>query len=252
MVPTELTLRPADTADLPSIADVHARAREASYPSMPRSLHPLHEVRQWVAGWDRSVFTVWVAAAGEEVLGYARFDDIWLDDLYVDPSAQGAGVGSALLDLVKAQRPTGLCLWVFESNEPARAFYRARGLVDLEHTDGAANEEKAPDLRMAWPGDDPVAFFRSLIDAVDHDLGELLNRRAAITAAVQPHKETPERDLAREREIARALARRAPALGEERLYRIVHQIISESLDAAASDRSAGLSVWDAKVDPEPS
>ena len=30
---------------------------------------------------------------------------------------------------------------------------------------------------------------------------------------------------------ARALALRAPALGEDRLYRIVHQIITESLDA---------------------
>ena len=100
-----------------------------------------------------------------------------------------------------------------------------------ERTDGAANEEKAPDIRMAWPGADPLGFYRSLIDSVDHDLGELLNRRAAITAAVQPHKETPERDLDREREIARALAVRAPALGEDRLHRIVHQIISESLDA---------------------
>ena len=133
--------------------------------------------------------------------------------------------------MVKARRPDGFCLWVFESNEPARAFYRARGLVDLERTDGAANEEKAPDIRMAWPGADPLAFYRSLIDSVDHELGELLNRRAAITAAVQPHKATPERDLDREREIARALALRAPALGEERLYRIVHQIITESLDA---------------------
>ena len=91
---------------------------------------------------------------------------------------------------------------------------------------------------MAWPGSDPLAFYRSLIDSVDHDLGELLNRRAAITAAVQPHKETPERDLDREREIARALALRAPALGEDRLYRIVHQIITESLDAGGI--SAGV------------
>ena len=92
-------------------------------------------------------------------------------------------------------------------------FYRARGLVDLERTDGAANEEKAPDIRMAWPGSDPLAFYRSLIDSVDHDLGELLNRRAAITAAVQPHKETSERDLDREREIARALAAARPRPG---------------------------------------
>ena len=69
-------------------------------------------------------------------------------------------------------------------------------------------------------------------------MGKLLNRRAAITAAVLPHKLAPERDLDREREIAGALALRAPALGEERLSRIVHQIISESLDAGGSRRSS--------------
>ena len=227
-------LRPATPDDLPAIAELHIRVRAAAYPAMPPR-HP-HRPRGpgpgWRAGTSSSV-DVWVGR-GRRHAGRLRpvVDGDWLDDLYVGPSrARAAASGSALLDLVKAQRPAGFCLWVFESNEPARAFYRARGLVDLERTDGAANEEKAPDIRMAWPGSDPLAFYRSLIDSVDHDLGELLNRRAAITAAVQPHKETPERDLDREREIARALALRAPALGEDRLYRIVHQIISESLDA---------------------
>ena len=52
----------------------------------------------------------------------------------------------------------------------ARArFYRRHGLVDLERTDGSANEERAPDIRMAWPGADPLAFYRGLIDDVDAD-----------------------------------------------------------------------------------
>jgi GNAT superfamily N-acetyltransferase len=224
-------LRPAAAEDRPAVAELLIRVRDEAFPAMPRGIHPPHEVRAYVDSWDPETYDVWLAESGGLPVGYARASHDWLEDLYVDRSAQRAGVGAALLDLVKAQRPDGFCLWVFESNEPARAFYRARDLVDLERTDGSANEEKAPDIRMAWPGSDPLAFYRSLIDSVDHDLGELLNRRAAITAAVQPHKETPERDLDREREIARALALRAPALGEERLYRIVHQIISESLDA---------------------
>jgi GNAT superfamily N-acetyltransferase len=231
VAPTDLVLRPATDDDKPAVAELLIRVREAAYPAMPRGIHPPHEVRAYVGGWDLAKSDVWLAESGDVPIGYARVTSDWLEDLYVDRSAQRAGVGGALLDVVKAQRPGGFCLWVFESNEPARAFYRARDLVDLERTDGSANEEKAPDIRMAWPGTDPLAFYRSLIDSVDHDLGELLNRRVAITAAVQPHKETPERDLAREREIAGALALRAPVLGEERLYRIVHQIISESLDA---------------------
>ena len=234
MAPTDLVLRPATDDDRPAVAELLIRVRDEAYPAMPRGIHPPHEVRAYVGGWDLATYDVWLAESDGVPVGYARVSPDWLEDLYVDRSAQRAGVGGALLDVVKARRPDGFCLWVFESNEPARAFYRARGLVDLERTDGAANEEKAPDIRMAWPGADPLGFYRSLIDSVDHDLGELLNRRAAITAAVQPHKEVPERDLDREREIARALALRAPALGEDRLYRIVHQIISESLDAAGS------------------
>jgi len=230
-VPTDdLTLRPATADDLPAIAELHVTVREAAFPAMPRGIHPPHEARAWVAGWDLATYAVWVAEAGS-ILGYARFDDVWLDDLYVDPAAQGTGVGSTLLDLVKAQRPGGFCLWVFESNEPARAFYRHHGLVELERTDGAGNEEKAPDLRMAWAGADPLAFYRGLIDDVDAQLGDLLNRRAALTRAVQQVKGSTERDLDREREIARALAARAPLLGEDRAARIVHAIITESLDA---------------------
>ena len=148
------------------------------------------------------------------------------------PEHAGQGVGSALLDLVKAQRPDGFCLWVFEMNAPARGFYARHGLVELERTDGSGNEEQAPDVRMAWPGTDPLRFFRGLIDEVDEQLGDLLARRAALTRAVQEHKGEPTRDPDREREIAAALAARAPALGHERLARIVHAIITESLDAA--------------------
>jgi chorismate mutase len=84
---------------------------------------------------------------------------------------------------------------------------------------------------MAWPGQDPLTFYRGLIDDVDAQVGDLLNRRSALTRAVQLHKGTTERDPAREREIARALAARAPLLGEDRAARIVHAIITESLDA---------------------
>jgi GNAT superfamily N-acetyltransferase len=234
-VPTDVILRPAGPDDLPAIADLHARARDAALPAMPPSLHPLPEVHAWVSGWDLERFSVWVAER-DRLVGYTRYDEAWLDDLYVDPAAQGEGLGSALLDLVKAERPGGFCLWVFESNTPARGFYARHGLVELERTDGAGNEEQQPDIRMAWPGTDPLTFYRRLIDDVDRELGDVLNRRVALTRAVQPHKRSPGRDPDRERAIAEALALRAPALGADRLDRIVHAIITESLDAGGEAR----------------
>jgi chorismate mutase/GNAT superfamily N-acetyltransferase len=228
-MPTELTLRPATGADAELMTAVHLAARRGA--AMPPGIHTDAEVGGWLAsriGQDE----VWVAEHDGSVVGYARFTATWLDDLYVAPAYAGQGVGSALLDLVKAQRPDGFCLWVFEMNAPARAFYARHGLVELERTDGSANEEQEPDLRMAWPGGNPLAFLRSLIDEVDDQLGDLLARRTALTAAVQEIKHDPSRDPAREREIAEAMAERAPALGVQRLSRIVHTIITESLDAA--------------------
>jgi chorismate mutase len=107
--------------------------------------------------------------------------------------------------------------------------------VELEHTDGSTNEERSPDLRMAWPGADPVGYLRSQIDEVDDELAVLLARRAALTSAVQAYKPVPGhagRDLERERAIARRMAERAPQLGDQALRRIMHEVISVSLDAA--------------------
>lgn len=152
MTPTEpspeLLLRPAVAADVAAMAAVQLAARAAA--PMPPGIHPPHEVRDHLAA-RLGDSECWVAEAGDRVLGYAWFTRTWLDDLYVDPAHQGQGVGAALLDLVKARHPRGFSLWVFEQNLPARAFYAARGLVEREHTDGAENEERAPDLRMEWP-----------------------------------------------------------------------------------------------------
>lgn len=152
MTPTdevpELLLRPSVAADVAALTAVQLAARAAA--PMPPGIHPPDEVRAHLTARLRDSET-WVAEADGVVVGYARFTRTWLDDLYVDPGHQGAGTGTALLDLVKARHPGGFSLWVFAQNLPARAFYAARGLVEREHTDGAENEERAPDLRMEWP-----------------------------------------------------------------------------------------------------
>ncbi|GAA3812301.1 GNAT family N-acetyltransferase [Nocardioides panacisoli] len=147
MTATDLLLRRATADDAAAIADVHLTARAAS--PMPPGIHPPDDVRRFLGG-RIAADEVWVAEIEGAVAGYARFTETWLDDLYVAPTAQRAGVGAALLDLVKSLRPSGFSLWVFEVNEPARAFYRAHGLVEREHTDGSENEEREPDLRMEW------------------------------------------------------------------------------------------------------
>ncbi|MDX6326239.1 MAG: hypothetical protein QOK15_2593 [Nocardioidaceae bacterium] len=231
----EVTLRPATEDDGDAIAGVHTEARRGALPAMPPGIHTHEETRAWIRSRLHE-HQFWVAEAGGAVVGYAAISPGWLDDLYVRPGFAGRGIGSALLDVAKAVCPAGFALWVFESNEPARRFYRRHGLVELEHTDGSSNEERAPDLRMAWPGQEPLAYLRARVDEVDDELAVVLARRAALTAAIQHVKEVPGhegRDPDREAAIAHRMGVRAPGLSEEGLRRIMHEVISVSLDAAA-------------------
>lgn len=186
---TDLLLRQAGPEDADAIADLYTAARVAAVPQMPPALHNNAEDRAWLAGQlARTDREAWIAERDGQLLGYALLEPVWLDHLFVRPGATGEGVGTALLDLVKGLRPDGFSLWVFETNAGARRFYAGHGLVELERTDGSANEERAPDIRMVWPGSDPVAFLRGLIDDVDEQLGDLRARRAALTRAVQSHE----------------------------------------------------------------
>jgi chorismate mutase/ribosomal protein S18 acetylase RimI-like enzyme len=244
----DLELRPAVGADADALADLFFAAREAAYPAMPHSVHTREEGGHWfreVLGLEPRTIAmpvervVWVAARGDEIVGYVVVDPGWLDSLYVRPDLTGRGIGSVLLDLVKGLLPGGFALWVFESNVRAQAFYARHGLVVVRRTDGSENEERSPDLEMAWFGADPVAGVRRRIDDVDDRLAGLLAERAALTAAAQRLKDVPGeagRDPDREAEIVDRMARRGPALGDrlgrDRLARIMHVVISESLDAA--------------------
>lgn len=227
----QLLIRLAGVEDAAAMADLHVDSRVANVGSMPEMLHDRETTRRWMRGRLQGGSSGWLAELDGRPVGYLVVTGDWVDDLFLAPGETGQGIGAALLDLAKSERPDGFCLWVFESNASARRFYLRHGLVELERTDGSANAERAPDVRMAWPGADPVGFLRRLIDDVDDQVGDLLARRLALTRAVQAHKSDPSRDPGREQEIARRLAARVPELGEQRLTRIVHAIITESLDA---------------------
>lgn len=230
--PTQVVLRAATASDLPVIAEVHLASRAGAGRAFPPGVHGDDEARAWVAGWDLTAYDVCVAELDGDVVGYTRATPTWLDDLYVRPAAQGRGVGTALLERVLATHPDGVGLWVFESNVPARDFYARHGFVTLERTDGSANEERAPDIKLVHPGADALGCFRRMIDEVDLLLGDVLARRTALTRAVQQVKPSGERDPGREADIVRRVAAIAPELGEQRVARIVDVIITESLDAA--------------------
>ena len=230
---TDAEIRLAADSDLPTIAEVYLAARDGA--AMPPGIHPPDDVRAWVASWDLASRDVWVAESGGSIVGFANLTPTWLDGLYVAPGAQRGGIGSTLVDLAKSVRPDGFGLWVFETNVRAQEFYRRHGLLVVRRTDGSDNEERAPDLEMAWVGPDRLAGIRRRIDALDGRLAALLNERALLTAAAQEQKPVAGhagRDVAREAEIVARMAELAPDLGHAAMARIMHAVISASLDAA--------------------
>jgi len=233
----EFELRPGNGSDLQTLPEVFLAA--AAGPGYPTETRTPEEVRAWcLTLLDGAGRELWVAVRGELTLGFVLLDGEWLNLLFVHPDRAARGVGAALIDLVKSLRPRGFGLRVYQANHRARAFYRRHGLVELEKTDGSSHSDAEPDLAMAWPGDDARAYLRRRIDAVDDELAVLLARRTALTKAVQDQKATagqpagePGRDAAREAEIVHRMAQRVPELGPERIARVMHTVIEESLAA---------------------
>lgn len=147
---TETVVRGAKPADGERIADIFQVARHTAMPWL-RSPRTEEEVRWWFGGLsERTEGRVLVGERNGIVLGFAEVLPGELNHLYVAPEAQGTGVGSALFAAATRLEPAGLELWTFQRNAAARAFYAARGCVEVLQTDGSANEEREPDVRLRW------------------------------------------------------------------------------------------------------
>jgi GNAT superfamily N-acetyltransferase len=146
-------LRRATDADARAAADLWLRARRAALGAIPEPVHGDDDVRAWFASHVVRDLDLWLAEdRSGALLGILVLDGPWVDQLYVEPGRTGRGIGTALLELAKRERPAGLRLWTFASNTGAQRFYERHGFAEVRRTDGRDNEERAPDILYAWPG----------------------------------------------------------------------------------------------------
>src|SRR4051794_2052546 len=114
------TVRPAKGGEDRELADLWLRSRRAALPSIPPPVHDDDEVRQWFRDVVIPRRDTWVIDGQAGIVGLVVLDGGWIDQLYIDPSHTGIGLGSILLDFAKGAHPAGLDLWTFRSNEGAR------------------------------------------------------------------------------------------------------------------------------------
>jgi GNAT superfamily N-acetyltransferase len=142
-------IRRAAAADADEIAAMWLRSWDAALPTVARA-HPDSDVPRYFREQVVGAMAAWVAVDDDRIVGVLALDGDWIAQLYLATDHRGRGLGEAFLALAKTERPDGLQLWTFQVNGPARRFYERHGFVVVELTDGAANEEREPDVRYAW------------------------------------------------------------------------------------------------------
>jgi GNAT superfamily N-acetyltransferase len=129
--PFDYSMPPLQPLDLDGISRVHWRACRVAYGFMSWS-YSEDEVRRWYArkleAWDWGQ----VVCAGDAIVAHLAAVGPHIDQLFVDPDHQRAGIGSALLGAMLERRLRPATLHVFARNAPARVFYERFGFQQTD------------------------------------------------------------------------------------------------------------------------
>ena len=98
-----------------SAALVHRASFDERLPWL-LGLHTPDEDRRYYREHVYAASTVWGAFAAGVLVGIIAIREGWIDQLYVLPSAQGRGIGTALLETAKL-REKELSLWTFSETQ---------------------------------------------------------------------------------------------------------------------------------------
>ncbi|MEJ1995367.1 MAG: GNAT family N-acetyltransferase [Limibacillus sp.] len=163
----EPRLREARAEDAEAIAALHAESWRSTYRGILSDDYLEGEIHEERARFWRDFLArrhpgdlVILAEGDEGLLGFiALVDedpdyDALIENLHVEPEQRGSGLGRKLLAeacrRLIAQGKNSVCLWVFDDNAAAFAFYlRLGGKVDKKTSDPDAPPSEA-DSRIGW------------------------------------------------------------------------------------------------------
>ena len=141
-------LRLLELDDMDQVAVVQRRSRDGALPWM-KVLHTPAADRWFFRERVFKTCQLWGYFEDGELVGFIAFRECWIDHLYVLPTSQRGGIGSALLQVAQSKMRS-LNLWTFQRNTIARRFYEKHGFLLIRQTDGAGNEEREADALFTW------------------------------------------------------------------------------------------------------
>lgn len=143
-------LRAYRSTDLEDVLATWAAASALAHPFLSEAFQAAE--RELIATTYLPAAETWVWQDGERVVGFISLLGHEIGGLFVHPSFQGRGIGSALVD--EARRRHGdLEVEVFADNALGRAFYDGRGFRHL--ADGVHEDTGLPILRLRLPAAGP-------------------------------------------------------------------------------------------------
>lgn len=142
------TIRPYQNTDFPALESIHdpARMNELSLAGLSPAFLPLAIAAEREGLFD---YEILVAEQDGQPLGFVAYSEDELAWLYVAPTAQGQGLGKALVQAVLERKPKRpFYVEVLKGNYPAKNLYESFGFTLKECLTGKLPGNEAYEVEV--------------------------------------------------------------------------------------------------------
>jgi GNAT superfamily N-acetyltransferase len=143
-------VRGFDLADLDAVVRLWNETKRDTYHFIPiERARTVEEDRAFFRERILPHCAIWVAEEDRAIRGFSALNGTCVDRLYVHPSAQRRGVGTALLAQLQHVASGGFELYTHQKNTKARRFYEKHGLIAVRFGVSPPPESE-PDVEYHW------------------------------------------------------------------------------------------------------
>ena len=145
-----ITIRPFVPEDLEGALILWHEAKKQAFSYVEaQQRYTLEESRVFFQETLLPTCDLWIAEEAGVPVGFLAMKPEWVHQLFVRVGWQGRGIGSALLNRAKELAEGDLCLYTFQRNHGARAFYERHGFEAIRFGTSPPPDNE-PDVLYRW------------------------------------------------------------------------------------------------------